>query len=227
MGTRRGLERLITFIDAIVAIAITLLILPLVDDVSTMTVGGEVALWFEEEAFRILAFLISFAVIARLWLSHHSLFEHVRCYDARLMVLTLFWAFTIVLLPLPTAMTAAFDPQSGVVVFYIGTMAVSSSILTAIAFYVYRTPALQDDTNPVTADTLFGSSSATVGFIVALVLGSLIPELNYSALFVMLLLIPADLVYRIATRRRRRDAASGATSSAPVSRGRTRARRPR
>src|SRR5918998_5814172 len=75
--TDRGLDRLVTFLDAVVAIAITLLVLPLVDVLPDE--GGTVPLGdlLAEEARRFVTFLLSFAVIAQLWLVHHRLVERV------------------------------------------------------------------------------------------------------------------------------------------------------
>jgi uncharacterized membrane protein len=133
MPTTRGLERLIFFTDAVVAIAITLLILPLVDAASAHSDTGKTgAHFFTEEWPQVLAFLISFAVIARLWVAHHSLFEHVAMYNGRVILLSLVWSFTIVVLPLPTAMSAEFDTDRLTIAFYLGTMLLSSLTLTLL-----------------------------------------------------------------------------------------------
>jgi uncharacterized membrane protein len=85
MGTTRGLERLIFFTDAVTAIAITLLILPIVDAVPEAAAENFTIQRFLGEHWpQLLTFLISFLVIARLWISHHSIFEHVARYSRRL-----------------------------------------------------------------------------------------------------------------------------------------------
>jgi uncharacterized membrane protein len=188
MATTRGLERLVFFTDAIAAIAITLLILPLVEVVPDIAAeGGTIGVLFTDYFGQILGFLISFAVIARLWFAHHQLFEHVAAYSPRLVVLTVLWAFTIVLLPLPTALTAQLDPSPGLVAFYIGTMAASSLVLTAMSVVIRRTPAIQAPDNPVTPRSFAASFWVSAGFVLALILGTTIPGLNYWALFVLFL----------------------------------------
>ena len=62
------------FSDATVAIAITVLMLPLVDialEIEKLSLGDLLA----ANLGTIIAFAITFAVIARLWFSHHRLFE--------------------------------------------------------------------------------------------------------------------------------------------------------
>ncbi|MFP3380774.1 TMEM175 family protein, partial [Bacillus sp. SIMBA_069] len=72
--TERGLDRLVNFSDAAVAIAITLLILPLVDAAGQIghSSFGE---FIDKNFWEIFAFVVSFAVIARFWVVHHRIFE--------------------------------------------------------------------------------------------------------------------------------------------------------
>jgi uncharacterized membrane protein len=72
--TERGLERLIFFSDAVVAIAITLIVLPLVDsarEVAHMSTSK----FLSENAYALTAAGISFVVISSFWREHHRLFE--------------------------------------------------------------------------------------------------------------------------------------------------------
>ena len=66
MATQRGLERLIFFTDAVTAIAITLLILPLVSIVPAHPAGNE-SVWplLVDHASQLGSFVLSFLVIAR------------------------------------------------------------------------------------------------------------------------------------------------------------------
>ena len=203
MATTRGLERLVFFTDAIAAIAITLLILPLVDLVPSIAAKqGTLGDFFAESGAPLVGFLISFAVIARLWYAHHQLFEHVTAYTPRLVLLTVAWGFTIVLLPLPTSITAQLDTSPGTVAFYIGTMAASSGILTAMTLLIRGNPAIESAENPISARGLIGISANSIGFLVALVLGTAVPAINYWALFLLFLAPPVEaLVGRRARRR--------------------------
>ena len=188
MATTRGLERLVFFTDAITAIAITLLILPLVEAVPEFgSDGGTPVELLSSHLSDLFAFVLSFAIIARLWYAHHQLFEHIGAYSGRLVLLTVVWAFTIVLLPLPTALTAQFAPEPAIVGFYIATMTVSSAVLTTMAFLVSRSPSLQDPTNPITPRILARSLSTTIAFVLALIVGTAVPVINYWALFLLFL----------------------------------------
>jgi uncharacterized membrane protein len=184
----RSAERLITFTDAVVAIAITLLALPLAE-IGGSAVGHGVEGFLHEKGSTILGFVISFFVIARLWWGHHRIFQHVQRWDGPLVVLTVLWLFTIVLLPPATALTTANIPEDHpeVIAVYIGVMAVSSALLTALARHVVRRPSLTDGRDEQAPSRLVGSVATTVGFVIALVVGTAFPAINYFAIFVLVL----------------------------------------
>ena len=197
----RSAERLITFTDAVVAIAIALLALPLTE-IGHGLLNEGLEGFFDEKASSVLGFVISFFVIARLWWSHHRIFEHVIRWDGVLVILTIVWLFTIVVLSPATALTTANDPEKHpeVIAVYIGVMTVSSALLTALARHVSRHPELTDGHDDRARSRLLASVEATLGFLVALVIGTVFPWINYFALFVLVL---SGQVRRLVERRRR------------------------
>ena len=109
MESERGVERLIFFTDAVAAIAITLLILPLVDIVTADASRSHpvpVSTFLAENVGQLLAFGLSFVIIARFWMANHRILADVVRSTPVLMWLDIGWVFTIVLLPLPTEITA-------------------------------------------------------------------------------------------------------------------------
>jgi uncharacterized membrane protein len=204
MGTERGMDRLIFFTDAVTAIAITLLILPLVELVPEASArkGETLGDFLNDNLWQIFAFVLSFVIIARLWLANHQILEHVERPTPRLLRLNLAWAFTIVVLPLPTEIIAAFPSSTTSVGLYIGTMAVNSLILTAICVEIYRHPETEADGDQGRLQRLAGSIPTTAAFLIALILGVVVPHLNFYALFVLVLTIPADYIIRSQVKRR-------------------------
>jgi uncharacterized membrane protein len=201
MGTERGMDRLIFFTDAVTAIAITLLILPLVDLVPQFAAakdGGPARLpkFLYDNLGQIFAFVLSFVIIARFWLSNHGLLERAKRSTPVLMWLNIGWAFTIVLLPLPTEITAAFETSKLSLALYIGTMAANSLLLTAIAWEIYRHPEIEEKDELESITAVWGTGITAVIFIIALALALLIPHATYYPLLLLLLTGPLDRIVK-------------------------------
>jgi uncharacterized membrane protein len=185
--TDRGFDRFITFIDAVVAIAITLLVLPLVD-----VLGGhlphDVAAVFTQNGERFLSFLLSFAVIARLWIAHHRIVERVGAYDAGFVLANFGWALTIVFLPFATLLISEYPATDRLAVgVYIGTITLSSVCLAIIGVLVWQRPALRRE-GLTKKDVVPTAVVVNAGlFVVALALGTALPRVNYYALLLLFL----------------------------------------
>ena len=119
----RNFDRLLTFVDAIVAIAITLLVLPLVELAPEIRDGGDVGDLLRDHSDELWAFALSFYVIARIWLSQHHAVAPLLAGNPRITVLLIAWTFTIVVLPFPTSLVASAGGQAPTKVLYVGTMA--------------------------------------------------------------------------------------------------------
>lgn len=101
-------ERMVFFSDAVVAIAITLLALalPVPLHLTSKTPNGQTFkdIWAYRDAY--LAFLISFAVIANHWRSHHRLYRDVVKLDRRIISINMFWLLLIIITPFATRLIA-------------------------------------------------------------------------------------------------------------------------
>ncbi|WP_432479657.1 TMEM175 family protein [Nocardioides sp. GXQ0305] len=186
----RGFERFITFVDAIVAIAITLLVLPLVELTAELDDYGSVSGLLRENQAEIWAFLLSFAVIARLWFVQHDAVEHVVAHDKRVERLLLLWALTIVFLPFPTSLVAEAPEEPATKLLYIGSMVLSTMLLTHIDLLLVRHPELTDGNGD--ADPVDGAANVAM-LVLALLITLLVPATHY---FPLLLLLAADPVAR-------------------------------
>ena len=92
-------ERLITFTDAIVAIAMTLLILPLMEASSDFAEYATIQELFYENRFKVAAFFVSFWLTWMLWSCHEQLFLEISHFSHVLRRLNFLWMLGIVLLP--------------------------------------------------------------------------------------------------------------------------------
>jgi uncharacterized membrane protein len=188
----RDLDRLLTFVDAIVAIAITLLILPLVDVAGELGDGPVTDLLGEHSA-ELYGFFLSFVVIAQLWGSHHRIVSGLVRQGRWVVLLTLTWALTIVFLPFPTALVAEASQEVATKVLYMGTMATSSALLALIALVVRYDPDLSDtDERP---DPLVAAVTS-LAFVIALAVSISVPATSYWPLLLLLLTDPVVNRYR-------------------------------
>jgi len=106
MASDAGFRRLVAFSDAVVAIAITLLILPLVD--AAGAIGTEsIDTFLGDNRTRLLAFLLSFTVIGRFWWAQHQAQERVEAYNPVFVSGMFVWLLGIVFLPFPTELLSS------------------------------------------------------------------------------------------------------------------------
>lgn len=95
-----GLERIVFFSDAVMAIAITLLAIDLkVPEIDLNTAVTELPRQLKALSPSVMTFFISFVVIGIYWISHHRYFGLIKRYDTRLMLLNLMFLFFIACMP--------------------------------------------------------------------------------------------------------------------------------
>jgi uncharacterized membrane protein len=176
-----------------VAIAITLLVLPLAEVLAGENRPAHVADVFTQNAARFGAFLLSFVVIARLWRGHHRMVERVGGYDTAFVLVNLFWVLTIVFLPFATQLAAAYPTEDRLAVaVYVGTITLSSVLLAVVAVLIWRRPALRRE-GVSQRDAFPRAAFLTTGaMVLAFLLATAIPAVNYYALLLLVLTGPAD-----------------------------------
>jgi len=184
-----GVHRLIAFSDGVVAIAITLLILPLTEiEAGPDTSLGQMVV---ENGSALFAFALSFWVIANYWTIHHNLFAPVRHQNSRLIGLNMLWLAAIVFLPFPTALIAD-RVDSGFGTLYIGTLLVVTVLNLVIASYLARHPELTDGQETGETRNHISQSAAIIVVLVAAGVVSLF--FPRAGMLALLLLFPAQLI---------------------------------
>lgn len=203
---RISIERLTAFTDAVVAIAMTLLVLPLMEAVpEAARSGASTAEFFTENAGLWFGFACSFFVIATMWFSHHGLFGHVEWFHPVLYWLDVLWMFTIVLLSLATAIMGSMRTDPAQMVLYIGTMAASSAVLVVSYRFVDTHPELWGRTGRPNVGGQ-AAAIAQLGLTLLVLVLCLVLPFSYLPLFLLAGIQPLSRV--IAPRLRRGEAAS-------------------
>jgi uncharacterized membrane protein len=189
-----GLDRIIFFSDAVIAIAITLLVL----DLSVPEVAGEIArdpgralsdLWP-----KILGYVVSFWVIALYWVAHHRSFRYARKYDRRLIYLNFLFLMFIAFMPFPTALLFSSPAQSVSVALYAGTAAGMGLSLALLWIYAERHGFLAATTpRAVIRDIRLNLLLPPIVFLLSVGVALVSPSV---AMYIWLLLIPVYVLRR-------------------------------
>jgi uncharacterized membrane protein len=99
----RAFDRLINFSDAVVAVAVTVLVLPIAD----ITVSrGDESVWnvLSDHAGEIITFFFTFFVVSIMWLTHNRFMNQLRGYDGVIFWLNTAWLAIIAFLPVTSAL---------------------------------------------------------------------------------------------------------------------------
>lgn len=184
MASSRGFDRLVNFSDAVVAIAITILVLPLVDEASNL--GTEsINAFLESVASQFYVFLFSFAVIAYYWFLHHSFFDQLQQVDMPIMMLNMIWLLGIVFIPFPTVLIVdAKGPSGWANIIYLVTMMVLALTQLFMKLHVIKKPELlaSDSTR---LKGLIGSEVVSVLLAISIVIALTFPKIGLYALLLL------------------------------------------
>jgi uncharacterized membrane protein len=117
-----GLERIVFFSDAVIAIAVTLLAVDIKPpDVNPSQLASALA----EFSPRFLSFTLSFMVIASFWTEHHITFSYIRDYDYKLAWLNFLFLMFIALTPFASSMLGNYQFDGTAVIVYSGVIAMA------------------------------------------------------------------------------------------------------
>jgi uncharacterized membrane protein len=132
--------RVEAFSDAVIAIAITLLVLQL--DAGSGTGGLAERLGHRWPLYA--SYLLSFVNIGTVWLNHHSIFSRLRTVDHGLVLLNLLLLLVVSALPFPTKVLGealqASDPadRRTAALLYAGTFLFAASVFCALWLWASR-----------------------------------------------------------------------------------------
>jgi uncharacterized membrane protein len=133
-----GLDRIVFFSDAVIAIAITILVLdikaPEVTTAELADLGRRMLMMWPEY----LGYFVSFWVIALYWVAHHRCFRYIRKYDRSLIYLNFLFLMFIAFMPFPTSLLFSVPRHAIPVALYAGTAAGMGFSLALVWLYAVR-----------------------------------------------------------------------------------------
>lgn len=186
-------ERLKAFVDAVVAIAMTLLILPLLESVSEAArEGTSTGAFLIEHRGQIISFILSFVLIALFWMEHHRQYERVIRVTSPLLFINVAWMLTIVWLPVPTAMLGQMDTDPLQALLYIGTLILTQVTTLAGKLYLMGHPTLIELSAEKLRSGAIGDVAAIILFCVALPIAAWVHVVGYFALLLLVFSGPLE-----------------------------------
>lgn len=131
------LDRVANFSDAVFAIAATLLVVTIQfpRELSAPNLDAQVWREYREALPQMLAYGLSFFVIARYWLAHHRLFKVILRIDGRFVALNLVMLGFIALLPFPTEVFGENPTSSAALIVYAASITATGLASTAVSWY--------------------------------------------------------------------------------------------
>ena len=203
---RIGLDRILAFGDAVVAIAITLLALPLVDaalDAKTATA------FFHDHAFALAAAAISFSSISASWRSNHAVFRRATGYTEFVITLGMIWLASIVALPIATALLVGGRSTDRLsLIVYLGVITVTAG-LTRVQHEVLARRGLLDGPAETTLERVNGWLPVVLRLL-AMLGSALLPQFG---LWTLIVLAPGQVFsWAVRLSRRRRQAGTAPRS---------------
>lgn len=184
----KNIERFINFSDAVMAIAVTLLVLPLVERATNAHINSyhEFTASFSH---LLLIFLLSFVVICRYWEAHNDIFKSLKSFSVRLFWLNAAWLISIALIPFTSEIIGNDTTNSAFVTsLYIGSLLITSYIGVAMQWKIAHSPSLQKPSATKSLQLSHGLAGA-IAMTLALVISILFPKIGIWAL---LIVIPAS-----------------------------------
>lgn len=190
-------EQARAFADAVVAIAMTLLILPLMESAADVSRATSVPVWLEEHGSQLFSFVLSFGIIAMFWVNHHRTFQRVRQVDGGLLWCTMAWLLGIVWLPVATALSGHLEADDPAVkAVYIGSMTLVA-LLSLLQLLWLRAHPVLHEMDPATMNgTLAMATAMLVLFTLSLVVAVAFPGLSYFPLFLMVGVGPLGRLFK-------------------------------
>jgi uncharacterized membrane protein len=222
-----GVERLLFFSDAVVAVAITVLALPLIS-IAGPKPGQSVLVVLEANSGAVMTFVSTFFVVAIMWSIHNRVMNALMSYDGAIFWLNMCWLIGFVFLPWPAAMFAGGDDwgsenavpftSDGTGVLYWWTLAYISGVGTLAMAYISRHPHLLSPSSRAYWEALKGTRARFRGlafFVVFIVAGLATLVFSYWGFYALVLVIPLNLALQPTRRERDRLAAleAGGTGS--------------
>lgn len=133
---KKNTDRIITFSDAVFAIAITILILQI--EIPASASNDELVADVIGQWPLFLSYLISFVVIGRYWFNHLHLCNYLKRVDRKWSMINLLFLLSITFIPFPTELYGTHSDKGFALALYAISIAISALLGGWLWLYAYR-----------------------------------------------------------------------------------------
>ena len=131
-----GLERILFFSDAVMAIAMTLLAIDLkIPEIPAALAAAEFPRALTALSPKIISFVISFVVVGIYWAAHHRYFGYIKRYDPLLIALNMLFLLFIAVMPFAASLLGQYPFLPQVVAIYSAEVAAIGFSIAAVWLY--------------------------------------------------------------------------------------------
>lgn len=189
----KGAERLTFFSDAVVAIAITLLVIPLTElavDDSVVTEGAiketvSFSQIFQENYMTISAFIVSFYVVLIRWTAHRRLFDRAKRIDAYMAKWNSVYLLTIVSVPFASQLISGNVLEQNLI-FYVALLLINCVSTWCIYNHLEKNPEFIEPSEAERTKVVLGWVDIIV-LCAILLLSIIIPDNGKYSLFLLII----------------------------------------
>jgi uncharacterized membrane protein len=174
----RATDRLEAFTDAIIAIAITLLVLDIKVPSREVNESNQ-ALWHALGDIwpNYFGYALSFIVLGIMWVNHHHIFQYIARTNHTFLIINVFFLLCVSFLPFPTALVAEYIGHEGAktaTIVYTGWFVVTAIFYNLIWRYPQRAGLIDEAADPAAIASInrafnLGPPSYFIAFVVAFI----------------------------------------------------------
>lgn len=176
-------SRIVAFTDGVFAIAITLLVLALEVPPNVSNLADALS----DQSSNLLAYAISFAVLARFWMAHHRFFASLERFNTTLIGLNLLYLAFVALIPFTTQLLGNYADQSGALIAYALSMVCVTASFRAQVLYALRRRMMEESAYTAEDFVGWGGYIAIGVFALSIPIALVAPELTPWSWLVMFL----------------------------------------
>jgi uncharacterized membrane protein len=141
-NSRLGLDRIISFSDAVIAVAITLMVVQV--QMPESVAADQLPQALRELIPTFTSYVFSFYMVAVYWIEHHRMFKYIKRYDDALIWLNLLLLMLIAVVPFATNLLDTYTSEQIVVFIYAALIAAVGLLTMGMWWYATHRHRLVD-----------------------------------------------------------------------------------